>query len=58
MAKKRAHRATDDFRVPEVNGSRHRNGRSNVERGRGAQDRADVARVLNGVKHEYASALG
>ena len=58
MAEERSHRATDDFGVPEVNRPRRGDGQRDVERRGGAQDGSDVPRILNGVEHEHASALG
>jgi hypothetical protein len=50
-----AHCATDDFRVPEVNCAGEGNGRTGAQRGGRAEDRADVARVLDGVEDEEAA---
>src|SRR5688572_14284464 len=47
-----AHCATDDFGIPEVNGPWKRDGRADTERGRSAEDRADVSGILHGIEHE------
>ena len=52
MVEVRPHPATDDFGVPEVNGSRQGKSCRRAEGGGGPQDRADVSRVLDGVQDE------
>jgi hypothetical protein len=54
MPEERAHCATDDFRVPEVNGVGHGQGGVHAEGCRGAEQRADVARVLHAVEDQHA----
>ena len=49
-----AHCTTDDFGVPEVNSTRHRDGSRGPERGSSAHDGADVAGVLDGVEDDNA----
>ena len=56
--KERAHRTSDDFRVPEVNRARHRDDGAGVEGGGGPQDRTDVAGILDRVEHDQAGAIG
>ena len=46
-----AHRATDDFGVPQVNGSRQSHRGGHAQRGRGPDDRAHVARVLEAIQN-------
>jgi TrmH family RNA methyltransferase len=48
----RTHRASDDLRVPQVNGARHGSDRRRTECGGRADDRADVAGVLDGVEDD------
>ena len=47
-----AHPTTDDFGVPEVNGSGHGDRRRYPERRGSAQDGADVPRILYGIENE------
>ena len=54
--KERAHRTSDDLGVPEVNGSGHREDGRRPERGGRAEDRADVAGILDRVEHDEPGA--
>ena len=56
--KERAHRTSDDFRVPEVNRARHRDDGGRLQRGGGAEDRTDVAGILDSIEHDQAGTLG
>src|SRR3954471_18923732 len=53
--KESPHRATDDFGVPEVNGSRQADRYGRSQGGRGAHDGADVPWILNGVQNDDAN---
>jgi beta-barrel assembly-enhancing protease len=52
MVEVRPHPATDDFSVPEVNGSWKGKGSCDVHRSRRTNDRPNVARILDGIQHE------
>ena len=52
MVEVSAHPATDDFGVPEVNGSGKRQGGCDAERSRRANDRSNVARVLHPIEDQ------
>src|SRR5437773_1822005 len=54
MVKMSAHRRPNDFRVPEVDSSRKRDSRIDIEGFRRAKNRPDVARILDGIEHEDA----
>ena len=47
-----SHPATDDFGIPEVNGSRQGDRGGRPERRRRPHHRADVSRILDAVQHE------
>src|ERR1051326_5020182 len=51
------HRATDDFGVPEVNGSREADDCRGPQCGGGSKNRADIAGILNGVQNDEAKGL-
>ena len=53
--KESPHRATDDFGVPEVNGSWQTHGCGRSEGGGGTHDGAHVPGILNGVENDNAS---
>jgi hypothetical protein len=53
----RPHRATDDFSVPEVNGSGQTDGGSGAEGSRRPHDRPDIAWVLHGVENDEPKGL-
>ena len=61
MVKVGAHCATDDFRVPQVNGARERDCRARAKSGRRANERSNVSGILNCVEdedsHEWGRAL-
>jgi hypothetical protein len=52
VVKVSAHCATDDFGIPEVNGPWKGDRGGGTERGRSAEDRADVSRVLHSIEHD------
>jgi hypothetical protein len=53
-----AHCATDDFGVPQVNGSRQGDGGRDAQAGGCAKERTHVAGILHGVEHEDARRIG
>ena len=57
MVEVRSHPATDDFGVPEVNGSGEGKSCRHAERCRRADDRADVAGVLDGISTSRRNGL-
>ena len=56
--KQRAHRTSDDFRVPEVNRAWHREDGGGIEGGGGAEDGSDVSRILDRVEDDQTGAAG